>query len=204
MSADEGYISFTGGSTEEAEDFIVAIKRRAFSKGKHMDNAWIAQFASACLERKALRWYENLDRETQNDWDLLKRAILEEYKEAPLPPSIVPTSAPALKSSDRGPTPGAGWPFRIRIGRIRVDSDFRELQGYISNSFDDVHWCIVTPNQSTAATFEFDVLARTMKFQGTADEYLAARLWKNNWESNNAKDGYAAAVRNSGQTMRIS
>ncbi|KIO29358.1 hypothetical protein M407DRAFT_21584 [Tulasnella calospora MUT 4182] len=149
---------------------------RAFSKGKQTDNAWIAQFVSACLERKALRWYESLDRETQNDWDLLKRAILEEYKEASLPPSIVPTSAPALKSSDHGPIPAAASPFQIRIGRIRVDCNFSELQGYISNSFWDKNWCTLSPNQSTAATFEFDVLARTMKFQASAGGLYGTNL----------------------------
>ncbi|KAG8951070.1 hypothetical protein FRC00_007448, partial [Tulasnella sp. 408] len=92
-----GYIPFTGRSAEEAEDFIIAVKRRAHSKGKHKDDAWIADFVSLCFEKKALRWYESLDEETQKDWKLLKRAILEEYKEVPLPPSVIPAPAPTLK-----------------------------------------------------------------------------------------------------------
>ncbi|KIO29357.1 hypothetical protein M407DRAFT_21583 [Tulasnella calospora MUT 4182] len=165
------YITFTGGNAEEAEEFIVAVKRRAYSKGKHTDNVWIAHFVSVCFEKKALRWYESLDDETQNNWKLLKRAILEEYKETSLPPSIIPTPASALESSDKGPIPAAASPFRI--GRIRVECDSNELRGYISNTFHRVYWCSVSPNQSTAATFEFDALARTIKFQASLWELEA-------------------------------
>lgn len=93
----EDDIIFTGESAEEAEDFIFAVKKRAYSKGKQKDNAWIADFVSICFAKKALRWYERLDEETQNDWKLLKRAILDEYEEASLPSSTVPTSASAVR-----------------------------------------------------------------------------------------------------------
>ncbi|KAG8911229.1 hypothetical protein FRC01_005835, partial [Tulasnella sp. 417] len=93
----KGDIIFTGGSAEEAEDFIFAIKKRAYSKGKHKDNVWIADFVSVCFAKKALRWYERLDEEIQDDWKLLKRAILDEYEVASLPSSTLPTSASALQ-----------------------------------------------------------------------------------------------------------
>lgn len=89
----EGDIIFAGGSAEEAEDFIFAVKKRVYSKGKHKDNIWIAEYVSTCFAKKALRWYERLDEETQDDWKLLKRAILDKYEEDPLPSSMVPTSA---------------------------------------------------------------------------------------------------------------
>ncbi|KIO33219.1 hypothetical protein M407DRAFT_198313 [Tulasnella calospora MUT 4182] len=150
--------------------------------------------AGSCLVRK-------LRRRNTNDWKLLKRAILEEYKEASLPPSIMPTSAPALKSSDHGPIPAAASPFQIRIGRIRVDCNFSELQGYISNSVFGANLCTVSQNQSTAAIFEFDVLARTMKFQGTTDDYLAAKPYDKTWNSKDSNTSWAAAVKNSGHTV---
>lgn len=93
----EGDIIFTGESPEEAEDFIFAIKKRAYSKGKQRDNVWITDFVSVCFAKKALRWYERLDEETQNDWKLLRRAILDEYEETSLPSSTVPTSASAVQ-----------------------------------------------------------------------------------------------------------
>ncbi|KAG8921717.1 hypothetical protein FRC00_008321, partial [Tulasnella sp. 408] len=120
------YISFSGGSAEEAEDFILAVKRRAYSEGKHKDDAWIADFVSVCLEKKALRWYESLDRETQNDWQLLKRAILDEYKEAPVSPSIVPTPASALESPDQGLTPAAAPDQLSRFKESRTPSTIYE------------------------------------------------------------------------------
>ncbi|KAG8901307.1 hypothetical protein FRC01_009885, partial [Tulasnella sp. 417] len=89
-----GDIIFTGGSAEEAEDFIFAVKKRAYSKGKHKDNVWIADFVSVCFAKKALRWYERLDEETQNDWKLLKRALLDEYEEPSIHSSLIPTPAP--------------------------------------------------------------------------------------------------------------
>lgn len=62
-----GKIVFYGESAEEAEDFIFAIKERAYAEGKQKDNAWIADFASICFAKKALRWYEELNEETQSD-----------------------------------------------------------------------------------------------------------------------------------------
>lgn len=61
------------------EDFILSIRQRAFSLDKQMDYAWTAQYASTCIAGEALRWYESLDQETQGDWGLLRKALLERY-----------------------------------------------------------------------------------------------------------------------------
>lgn len=89
-----GDIIFTGGSAEEAEDFIFAVKKHAYTNGKQKDNEWIASFASICFAKRALRWYERLDAETRNDWELLKRAILDEYEHVAISPRLVPCSVP--------------------------------------------------------------------------------------------------------------
>ncbi|KAG8941818.1 hypothetical protein FRC04_004060, partial [Tulasnella sp. 424] len=85
-----GKILFYGESAEEAEDFIFAIKERAYAEGKQKDNAWIADFASICFAKKALRWYEELNEETQSDWKLLRQAILAKYNH--VQPSSTATS----------------------------------------------------------------------------------------------------------------
>ncbi|KIO28416.1 hypothetical protein M407DRAFT_22462 [Tulasnella calospora MUT 4182] len=162
-----GDIIFTGGSAEEAEDFIFAIKKRAYSKGKHKDNVWITEFISICFAKKALRWYIRLDPETRNDWELLQRAILDEYEEISIPSSLVPTSASTLQGPVLKTVPAAGPP--IRTGRIRVDSAFDQVRGYIAKTFYDHNWCMVTADQNTASIFEFDVSAQTIKFQASAE-----------------------------------
>lgn len=59
----------------------------------------------------------------------------------------------------------------IRTGRIRVESECSDTRGYIANTFHDTNWCTIAPNQSAAAIFDFDVSARTIKFQ-VSDESL--------------------------------
>ncbi|KAG8963923.1 hypothetical protein FRC00_004490 [Tulasnella sp. 408] len=78
---------------EEAEDFIQAVNKRAYAAGKQKDSSWIAEFAYPFFSRQALRWYEELDEETQNDWKLLKRAIFAEFSRRHPAPSTVPSAA---------------------------------------------------------------------------------------------------------------
>ncbi|KIO17952.1 hypothetical protein M407DRAFT_32367 [Tulasnella calospora MUT 4182] len=196
-----GDIIFTGGSAEEAEDFIFAIKKRAYSKGKHKDNVWITDFVSICFAKKALRWYERLTPETRNDWELLKLAILDEYEEASIPSSLVPTSASTLQGPFLKPAPAAGPP--IRTGRIRVDSAFDQVRGYIAKTFIDPHWCTVTGDQNAATIFEFDVSARTIKFQGNIDDYLTVRPLQKNWDLRKGSNHFAALTKNQGRTAAI-
>lgn len=73
-------ISFSGlGGSDEAEDFVAAIRQIAFTEGKGDDNKWIVNLASASLTQNALRWHITLDPEIQNDWRLLQQAIFIRY-----------------------------------------------------------------------------------------------------------------------------
>lgn len=51
-------------------------RRKAFQEGKHTDNEWIAHYAASCLTGNALRWYEDQADEVQDDWKLLRKALL--------------------------------------------------------------------------------------------------------------------------------
>lgn len=147
-------IVFRGSNPDECEDFISAIRGRALAEGKHRDNQWIAYFASSCFVGDALYWYEGLDESIQEDWKLLRPAILERFgrksQHPASPPSsaMVPTSAMAPTSAVATaiPTPAAAPPGPrgpisssvSRKGRLKVLSRYGISRGYIGtvvNSF---------------------------------------------------------------------
>lgn len=70
---------FCGGSGEEAEKFIRAVRAKALDEGKQKDNEWIITYGSSCLAGEALRWYTHLDSNTKNDWEKLQQALLIQY-----------------------------------------------------------------------------------------------------------------------------
>ncbi|KIO26926.1 hypothetical protein M407DRAFT_196371 [Tulasnella calospora MUT 4182] len=125
-------ISFSGTDGLEAEKFIRAVRKVAFSQGKIEDPRWMAQFASICLEGNALRWHTTLDNETKNDWALFESALLKQYPEEPRyerassrePPSAIsdsiPTPAAAPPSSSSPPAPSAP-PKVVSFGSSATD-----------------------------------------------------------------------------------
>lgn len=180
---------FHGESAEEAEDFIFAIKERAYAEGKQRDTAWIAEFVSICFAKAALRWYEELDEDTQNDWRLLKRAILTEYQDAiptistiPTAPlaalSTLPCSTMTVRSSPAVTPPKTS---SILKGRISVESESSSLQGYIGVRCAYNEWCTITKTMEGAATFEVNLSDRTIKFQD-GQSFLAVRAYQRDWK----------------------
>ncbi|KAG8914959.1 hypothetical protein FRC00_009241, partial [Tulasnella sp. 408] len=94
-------ITFAGdsGSGKEVEDFIQAVRKHAFDKGKQNDNQWTAQFASTCFSGSALRWYEDLPSNKQADWRFLRQALLDQYPAGGKPSNFtIPTPAAAPPS----------------------------------------------------------------------------------------------------------
>ncbi|KAG8988336.1 hypothetical protein FRB90_002819 [Tulasnella sp. 427] len=73
-------LMFEGRHAVECEDFIGAVQRYTFAQGKPVDDRWVAQFASSCFTRDALRWWSNLDDEVQSSWKLLRKAMLDRYQ----------------------------------------------------------------------------------------------------------------------------
>ncbi|KAG8919376.1 hypothetical protein FRC01_001314 [Tulasnella sp. 417] len=59
--------------------FLRRVRKVAFEKGKHKDGDWMAGYASTCFEGEALRWYEGLDEDVQDDWKQLRTALLERF-----------------------------------------------------------------------------------------------------------------------------
>ncbi|KAG8960446.1 hypothetical protein FRC05_006842 [Tulasnella sp. 425] len=81
MSNEKSRITFNGVDGISCHDFIQAIRQHAFDEGRTRDYAWIADLASLRFSGPALKWFESLDDATQEDWKLLKRAILRQYAE---------------------------------------------------------------------------------------------------------------------------
>lgn len=70
-------IVFRGGGA--CDVFLRRVRKVAFEKGKHKDGDWMAGYASTCFEGEALKWYEGLDEDVQNDWKQLRTALLERF-----------------------------------------------------------------------------------------------------------------------------
>ncbi|KAG8995361.1 hypothetical protein FRB90_000203 [Tulasnella sp. 427] len=93
---------FHGYDGAEAEEFIRSVKKAAKAAGKLRDNDWIVDEVSVALAGDALRWFIDLDEETQSDWIRLQRAIVRQYPrkeprtQAPSEPTIVLTPAAAV------------------------------------------------------------------------------------------------------------
>ncbi|KAG9042592.1 hypothetical protein FS837_010661 [Tulasnella sp. UAMH 9824] len=103
---------FNGVDGAEAESFISSVQQVARTEGRSRDNEWIVDLVSTCVKGEALRWYVELDEDTQNDWKLLRKAILRQWPSraepsAPfLPPTIpIPAAAPQPTSSVSLPQP---------------------------------------------------------------------------------------------------
>ncbi|KAG8938731.1 hypothetical protein FRC04_007828 [Tulasnella sp. 424] len=74
---------FTGSEGFTCHQFIRAIREQALNAGKQRDNQWMLDYASVRFDGEALEWFEALEDEIQNDWTLLRRAILARYSVSP-------------------------------------------------------------------------------------------------------------------------
>lgn len=76
--------------------FLRRARKVAFEKGKHKDGDWMAGYVSTCFEGEALKWYEGLDEDVQDDWKQLRTALLERFPPVsghPPQPGLDPSSS---------------------------------------------------------------------------------------------------------------
>ncbi|KIO29813.1 hypothetical protein M407DRAFT_162450 [Tulasnella calospora MUT 4182] len=101
---------FRGSSPEECETFVSTIRKRALAEKKHRDDEWIAYLASSSFVGDAFYWYEDLDKEIQDDWSRLRPALVARFgrtrpphtpnsriavSQVSVPPITIPTPAAA-------------------------------------------------------------------------------------------------------------
>ncbi|KAG8911276.1 hypothetical protein FRC01_005801 [Tulasnella sp. 417] len=143
---------FRGIDGAEAESFIRSVLRTARTEGKIRDNEWIVDLVSACMMGEALRWYIELDEDTQNDWKLLRKAILRQYSSStqpaqsqptvPTPPAAArPPSSVSIVQPAQAPNPT----YRIRLYFANTKSEFYLFnnEGRVRLTKDDAKACRV-------------------------------------------------------------
>lgn len=147
---------FKGIDGVEAEEWVCAIRQKALSLRRQRDNDWIADFASTCFVGDALRWYEDLDEDTQRDWRKLRLALLAQWPA----PSQRDQAAPPNPQTQSAiiPTPAAAPPVNTdgtRIGRIRIiATDNRTgsiaFSGYVSRTINTFGCHVATKDLAEA------------------------------------------------------
>lgn len=141
-------IAFSGdsGSGKEAEDFVQAVRKYAFDRGKQNDNQWTAQFASTCFTGSALRWYEGLPGTVQADWRFLRHALLNRY------PAAASTGGGTLNTTI--PTPAAAPPAWLSSQSVSAtppaSATGPSSVGAVSNPSAPYNTAVVPPSQPIA------------------------------------------------------
>ncbi|KIO19490.1 hypothetical protein M407DRAFT_30858 [Tulasnella calospora MUT 4182] len=119
--------SFRGSSAAEAEDFVQAVRCKAWAEEKQFDYRWMAAYAAAQMSGQALRWHMGLPRDIQSDWGKLEVAILDRF--APNQPPAAPSNDPIVPN-------GASAQPPLRTGRIRItERDTGRFVGYVSKEW---------------------------------------------------------------------
>lgn len=148
--------SFRGSSAAEAEDFVQAVRRKAWAEEKQFDDKWMAAYAASRMRGQALRWHMGLPRDIQSDWGKLEVAILDKF---------APGQPPAAPSNDPINPEGASPQSTLRTGRIRItERDTGLFLGYVSKEMakEDPSY-----HKDTPITTQFDD-ALLVEFQPSA------------------------------------
>ncbi|KAG9042178.1 hypothetical protein FS837_011187 [Tulasnella sp. UAMH 9824] len=77
---DSEQLQFRGQNAAECRNFIAALLKLGFARGKQRDDQWMADSAATYMTDDALVWWNTLDEETQGSWKLLSQAMLSEYR----------------------------------------------------------------------------------------------------------------------------
>ncbi|KIO29814.1 hypothetical protein M407DRAFT_21065 [Tulasnella calospora MUT 4182] len=122
---------FRGSSPEECETFVSTIRKRALAEKKHRDDEWIAYLASSCFVGDAFYWYEDLDKEIQDDWSRLRPALVARIavSQVSVPPITIPTPAAAPPAPNSIPM--------TRKGRLKVLGLNGRFRGYVAARIED-------------------------------------------------------------------
>lgn len=138
MSSAPNVERFKGIDWEECNEFILAIRTRAFWEGKQRDPGWMADFAATNVSHKALLWHSRLPEDTRRDWSKLEAALLDRWAlmEDDDEPQNKPTpaAAPSLNGNDKS--------SRLHQGILKLVLDESGTTHYVSfrNGSDVCRW----------------------------------------------------------------
>ncbi|KAG9040506.1 hypothetical protein FS837_000528 [Tulasnella sp. UAMH 9824] len=131
-------VCFRGLDGEECTGFIRQVRRKAFEAGKSRDKEWMADYAVSCFADDALKWSIKVHRDVLEDWDVLQRALMEEYckdRVSSIERSGVAGTTPAAAPAA---APRVALPIitSTMTGFVRVVAETPEAGSYISKTVD--------------------------------------------------------------------
>ncbi|KAG9018603.1 hypothetical protein FRB90_011210 [Tulasnella sp. 427] len=95
---------FSGNGGMAVDEFVKNVAIRANSAGKQFDNQWNVDFVVTHLSGPALKWYQDLDKDTRGDWTKLRKALQDKYYDPKPSPPKRSIWRRATGSSSRGPS----------------------------------------------------------------------------------------------------
>ncbi|KAG9040505.1 hypothetical protein FS837_000527 [Tulasnella sp. UAMH 9824] len=145
---------FRGIDGEECMGFIRQVRRKALEAGKSRDKEWMADYAVSCFADDALKWSMNVHRDVLEDWDVLQRALMQEYcnynvSSVERSGSGGTTTAPAAPAAAPVVTPKKN--DSIMTGFVRVVAESREAGDYVSKEVDPRYKIFLTCTELTDA-----------------------------------------------------
>lgn len=161
-------------------------------KGKERDNIWIAHYASSCFGGSALRWFEGLDDEVQEDWKKLRKAMLDKWPEdkkdelaeklatvslMPTPPAAAPPLAPPSPSK---PQLFESLSSTVKRGFIRLDGIPSTSRLYIDKERDSTgsFWTTVQAKDRMPVEIEVKTPPHRIKVLNVEGCTWLALKWK--------------------------
>ncbi|KAG9025193.1 hypothetical protein FS837_005057 [Tulasnella sp. UAMH 9824] len=147
---------FSGGNGISYDEFLQRIRSIAFDKGKSRDAAWMADIFPLHLSGNASKWFEDLDDQTQQDWNLLKRAFIDKYGDAK--PGVAGAGEARISS------PGIGVSLAFNHPNIltRIPQDAKT-----KSTIDPL-----LPARIAIASWSSPVLSSTIRFPKSKDVWL--------------------------------
>ncbi|KAG8950667.1 hypothetical protein FRC04_007292 [Tulasnella sp. 424] len=134
---------------EECSNFIGQVRRKAFEAGKSRDKDWMADYAVSCFAEDALKWSVGVPSNVLEDWDILQRALMEEYCKYRIPSTGAAATTPAAAPA---PSPGIALPTNASTmtGYIRIVANIPGAGDYVSKTVDDEFGVLVTSSATSA------------------------------------------------------
>ncbi|KAG9017363.1 hypothetical protein FRB93_007477 [Tulasnella sp. JGI-2019a] len=149
-------LTFNGTDNEDVTLFVRDVKRVAMAQGRQRDQEWMVDYVESCLGGQAMRWFSQLDVDSDDQaplsWRALRQGLLNRFGAPPPPPpsiiskfgtTTVGSSSPiksevsqspsmSLVIGSSSPTPiNLGVDLHARRGRVKLTSSQGHVTGYV-------------------------------------------------------------------------
>ncbi|KAG8921062.1 hypothetical protein FRC01_000433 [Tulasnella sp. 417] len=124
---------------EECKGFIRQVRRKAFEAGKSRDKEWMADYAVSCFVDNALEWSMRVHYNVLEDWDVLQRALMEEYcnyRVSPVEPLGTAGTTAAAAPPPAAPIVTPTTNAFTKTGFVRIIAETSGAGDYMSKKVD--------------------------------------------------------------------